>query len=174
MLKLSLAELERSGEVRLREEVPADDPLLQELNLALSAPVRLDLVAREVGDSVLVRGTIHASARQECRRCLTPVEQEAHAEVDFLFAPPEEAGDDADGEVYPLPERGNELDLSAPVREALVLHLPEYVLCREDCRGLCAGCGVALDDLPDDHDHTITDPRWAALAERFGGSPEKE
>lgn len=142
MLKLSLAELERGGEARIREEISPDDPLLEGMNLALSAPVRVDLTGREVGDSVLVRGTIHASARQECRRCLTEVEQEMDAQVDFLFAPLDAEDEDADGEVYPLPDRGNELDLSAPVREALVLHLPQYVVCREDCRGLCPKCGT--------------------------------
>ena len=55
-----------------------------------------------------------------------------------------------------------------------MLDLPLSPLCRDDCRGLCAGCGERLDDLPADHTHTTTDPRWAALAERFGGSPEKE
>jgi uncharacterized protein len=59
------------------------------------------------------------------------------------------------------------------VRDALVLDLPLSPLCREDCRGLCAGCGIALDDLPDDHTHTTTDPRWAALAERFGGTDKE-
>jgi len=69
---------------------------------------------------------------------------------------------------------GDMLDLEPVVRDGLVLALPLSPLCREDCRGLCAGCGVALDDLPDDHTHASTDPRWAALAERLGGSPEKE
>ena len=27
-----------------------------------------------------------------------------------------------------------------------------------------------LDDLPADHAHEITDPRWAGLAQRFGAS----
>ena len=69
---------------------------------------------------------------------------------------------------------GDLLDLEPLVRDALVLDLPLSPLCRDDCRGLCAGCGERLDDLPADHTHTTTDPRWAALAERFGGSPEKE
>ena len=70
--------------------------------------------------------------------------------------------------------QGNGLELDDALREQVILALPLKVLCREDCRGLCAGCGERLDDLPDDHTHTTTDPRWAALAERFGGSPEKE
>jgi uncharacterized protein len=144
MLKLSLVLLERGGEARIREEIAPDSPLWDGLNLALSAPVRVDLTAREVGDSILVRGTIHASAQGECRRCLTEVDRRVDTDVNFLFAPMEDEDEEVDGEVYPLPDRGNELDLSAPVREALVLHLPEYVLCQDECRGLCPQCGTDL------------------------------
>ena len=38
--------------------------------------------------------------------------------------------------------RGNEIDLREPLREQLLLHLPEYVACREECRGLCPHCGA--------------------------------
>ncbi|RKX30915.1 MAG: DUF177 domain-containing protein, partial [Verrucomicrobia bacterium] len=30
------------------------------------------------------------------------------------------------------------------LREALVLRIPIYPLCREDCRGLCPRCGANL------------------------------
>jgi uncharacterized protein len=37
-------------------------------------------------------------------------------------------------------------------------------LCREDCPGLCAECGVPLADAEPGHTHeAATDPRWAAL-----------
>ena len=49
-----------------------------------------------------------------------------------------------------------------------VLSLPLSPVCSADCSGLCVDCGLRLDDLPEDHTHEITDPRWAGLAERFG------
>ncbi len=36
------------------------------------------------------------------------------------------------------------LDLSAWARDAVALSLPEKILCREECAGLCAGCGANL------------------------------
>ena len=37
-------------------------------------------------------------------------------------------------------------------------------LCREDCPGLCAECGVPLADAGPGHRHDeAADPRWAAL-----------
>jgi uncharacterized protein len=55
------------------------------------------------------------------------------------------------------------LDLSAWAREALVLALPDKILCRPDCAGLCPVCGKDLNREPHTHQETDSDPRWAAL-----------
>ena len=57
------------------------------------------------------------------------------------------------------------LDLSAWTRDAVVLSLPQQILCRPDCAGLCPVCGDDLNQHPHAHDEDRTDPRWAALAE---------
>jgi uncharacterized protein len=57
------------------------------------------------------------------------------------------------------------LDLSAWARDAVVLALPEQILCRSDCAGLCPVCGKDLNAEPHSHDEERTDSRWAALAE---------
>jgi uncharacterized protein len=60
------------------------------------------------------------------------------------------------------------LDLSAWARDALVLALPEQILCRPDCAGLCPVCGRDLNREPHEHNEVETDPRWAALEELRG------
>ena len=55
------------------------------------------------------------------------------------------------------------LDLSAWARDALALALPEQILCREDCAGLCPVCGADLNVEPHEHEEEVVDPRWAAL-----------
>jgi uncharacterized protein len=57
------------------------------------------------------------------------------------------------------------LDLSAWARDVLVLSLPEQILCRADCAGLCPVCGKNLNDEPHEHEQETGDPRWSALAE---------
>jgi len=66
----------------------------------------------------------------------------------------------------PYVEEGT-LDLSAWTHDALILSLPEQILCREDCLGLCPVCGESLNGAdPADHDHGQNiDPRWAKLRE---------
>jgi uncharacterized protein len=55
------------------------------------------------------------------------------------------------------------LDLTAWARDAVALALPDKILCRTDCAGLCGVCGKNLNDEPHTHDEALTDSRWAAL-----------
>ena len=57
------------------------------------------------------------------------------------------------------------LQLSAWARDAVALELPEQILCREDCAGLCPVCGKDLNIEPHEHTEREPDPRWAALRE---------
>lgn len=59
------------------------------------------------------------------------------------------------------------LDLAAWAHDALILSLPEQILCRPECLGLCPVCGESLNGAdPAEHDHgQNVDPRWAKLRE---------
>jgi DUF177 domain-containing protein len=57
------------------------------------------------------------------------------------------------------------LDLSAWARDAVALALPDKILCRDDCAGLCPVCGRDLNAEPHTHEETESDPRWEKLAE---------
>jgi uncharacterized protein len=59
----------------------------------------------------------------------------------------------------------DKLDLSAWARDALVLALPDKILCRPDCAGLCPVCGGDLNVEPHEHEDRASDSRWEALAE---------
>lgn len=144
MLNLSLSAVAREP-VRLRVQVPPDDPLWQDAGFTLREPVRVDLEGRMVGEGVLVRGEVEADLDAECRRCLSPVSIRVRDTLNLLFEPltPEEEVE-LGGEVYPLPQRGDTLDLAGPIREQLLLRVPDYVVCAESCKGLCPTCGVDL------------------------------
>lgn len=55
------------------------------------------------------------------------------------------------------------VDLSAWARDAIALALPDQILCRPDCAGLCPVCGKDLNAEPHEHAESDSDPRWAAL-----------
>jgi uncharacterized protein len=55
------------------------------------------------------------------------------------------------------------LDLTAWSRDAVALALPEKILCRTDCAGLCPMCGKNLNEEPHEHEEEKADSRWSAL-----------
>jgi uncharacterized protein len=151
----------RAGSMR-RVQRTAPAPTGWELGLVgvpAGSDVRLELRLEAVMDGVLVSGTIVAPIRAECGRCLEPVEDDVEVEVQELFAyepdPEDEAAVLVEGEL---------IDLEPVTRDAVLLGLPLNPVCREDCAGLCAGCGEPLAGLAAGHTHDEIDPRWAALA----------
>ena len=57
------------------------------------------------------------------------------------------------------------LDLSGWARDAVALALPDKILCRPDCAGLCPMCGRDLNREPHEHEESEVDERWSKLAE---------
>lgn len=149
----------------LHEQVPPDHPMWEGTDLTLAEPLEVDLTARSVGTGVFVRGRIHTVLELPCRRCLATTEQVLDETVDLLFEEPMEGEDEQEieGEVYLLPARGAELDLTDAVREQVLLHVPQYVLCREECRGLCPRCGADLNEAPCDCAPEEESSPWGAL-----------
>lgn len=165
-LVVDTAELGRGvgATMRVEREVPAPDALGSEVyRVPESAPLSIDVLLTSVSEGVLADGEVEATAEGECARCLAPVEDALRVRVQELYAyegSVTEETTDAD-EILRL--QGDLLDLEPTVRDALVLAMPVTPLCRPDCPGLCAECGVPWDELPDDHRHETVDPRWAAL-----------
>ena len=96
-----------------------------------------------------------------CFRCLTEtvVEEQVDAREYQATSP---GGSDELRTPYVA---DNRLDLSAWARDALVLGLPDKILCRPDCAGLCPVCGKDLNVEWHTHDEVEPDPRWAVLSE---------
>jgi uncharacterized protein len=118
--------------------------------------------------AVDVTGSIKAPLEIDCTRCLTPVEHDLSVEfhIDFVgkeyFPQAREThleSTDLDTDVI----EGNELDLTQIAREQVVLNLPEHIICREDCKGICPTCGTDLNKTQCNCGEDEIDPRWAAL-----------
>jgi uncharacterized protein len=97
-----------------------------------------------------------------CYRCLDDavLDLSLHAREYQAEDPSGEPGDDQ--LATPYLENGN-LDLSSWARDAVALALPDKILCRPDCAGLCPQCGKDLNDEPHTHELSAADSRWAAL-----------
>lgn len=142
---------------------------IEVLRVPEESPIDLHLRLEAVVEGVLVSGTARATVEGECVRCLDPVTRPVEVELQelYLYEPQQRTSDDEE-----LPAlSGDLLDITAAVRDAIVLALPLKPLCEEDCPGLCAECGERLAEDPG-HAHEQVDARWAALVgllENSGG-----
>ena len=163
MLQVGLQEL-AAGPVDISAELAPDDEWLTDLGAPLAGPVRVAGRVQATGEGRYYwHGSVRAAVRAECRRCLAPVTVPLAAEIGALFSRDVEALDDPD--VYPVPRDATRVDLRPAVREELLLAAPRYVVCREDCRGLCPRCGADLNAGPCGCGPAV-DPRWQTLTAR--------
>jgi uncharacterized protein len=163
MLKVDPGRLAREHRIRIDGDLPADDPLWNELEATFQGPVTLRLDVQQAGADVVVRGRLEAIAVLPCRRCLKQVRQELDEELTFIFRSGVGATEAEAEDSYALPARGQELDLTRPVREHVLLAVPQYVICDEACRGLCPRCGTNLNESTCDCVVEEDDPRWTVL-----------
>ncbi len=157
-----------TGPVETKVQLAVDDPVLEGLELVLSEPLRVEgrLTSSGPGEYYW-QGTLATRLALECRRCLAPLAVAIEVPVGALFTE-DEAAEDAS--TYVLVRDGTDLDLGPMVREELALAAPDYVTCRDSCKGLCAHCGKDLNEGPCSCEPE-PDPRWAALRTlRDGGS----
>jgi uncharacterized protein len=135
----------------------------REASVQITGPVRL----MHVTDGVLVQGSLYAQIAVPCIRCLEPATLEVDIDVEETFAP---TVDMATGQLV-TPEEDDRalwidehhiLDLSEVLRQDLLLAIPVHVVCRDDCKGLCATCGQNLNE-GDCECVAEIDPRWSAL-----------
>ncbi len=155
----------RPGVMReIRRTIPAPHDLgLELIGVPEGGELSLDLRLEWVTEGVLVSGTATVPVTGECGRCLRPISDTIDVSIQELYAYEHSATDDTTDEDEVGRLQGDLIDLEPALRDAVVLALPNHPLCREECPGLCPECGVPLDELPDDHSHERTDPRWAAL-----------
>lgn len=119
-----------------------------------------------------VEGRVEGAAITTCSRCLAEVEHPLESLFRLTFAratPGGEAVALAENrelkaqEMGLVPFEGDEIDLRGVIQEQVIMALPMQVHCREDCRGLCAGCGVNLNTEDCRCPRDDLDPRLAVL-----------
>lgn len=157
--------------------VVVDDPVIWEEPLAefhmdcrVVTPLRAEVSLLPAGDGCLVRGTLSGSIVMPCNRCA----EDAHVLIDHHFETfetlPEQPDDEDNGATqeddasHIILEQGIPmLNLAGLCWEEFILALPVKPLCKPDCKGLCASCGVNLNTGACTCPEAEGDPRLAAL-----------
>jgi len=154
----------RSGEAeRLEIDLEPRPPVVSGDELPFeSLPIAALIDVSRTTSGYALRLRADAVVRGTCARCLEP----ARLEIAIDAREVEQGG--AGGSELESPYVGDGLlDPVRWLRDAIVLALPERILCRPGCAGLCAVCGASLNDVdPATHVHEPEpDPRFAKLRE---------
>ncbi|MDY0148730.1 MAG: DUF177 domain-containing protein [Kiritimatiellia bacterium] len=134
MIRIPTTQIGEDG-VAVADEVPGslldlqNDPVARE-----AGPIRYALRLERVGEELVVRGTVSAPLRLRCSRCAQFFSTTVQVSS-FLHA-------------YEWAAHPDFLDVSAEVREDVILEIPGFPLCDEACQGLCPRCGHNMNEGP--------------------------
>lgn len=129
MLRIKISDVGPDGmDIDLTIPTTILDPV-DEKFLHFTEPFQLKAELRKAIDKVVITGILTSSYSGDCGRCLESVEGKWSRDFSFVV--------DAD--------RTTEfIDITAPLQEEVLLFLPEKLVCKEECRGLCPSCGQNL------------------------------
>lgn len=111
--------------------------------------LQYELTAELLGSELLVRGTTRLPLKCTCARC-AEIFSTSLEDSSFLRA-------------YEIKPGQFDVDLTPDLRESIILILPSNPLCRPDCKGLCPGCSVNLNEAACQCTSTQGDLRWTEL-----------
>lgn len=129
---IDIARMKPDGELFRGEEPPCIFEFEDGGHVSVKEPVKYDLKGYIVTNELIVEGKISVKALFVCSRCAEPFGIEIN-EPSFHFSMAVDEGTES-------------VDLTDEIREAMLLAFPSYPVCSSGCRGLCAQCGINLND----------------------------
>ena len=134
MIRIETTQIGEDG-YSVSGEEPGDLLDLERDPVARAAgPIQYELTVERAGQELVVRGQVEAPLTLRCSRCAQFFSTTVRVSS-FLHA-------------YEWAEQPEFLDVSADVREDLLLEIPGFPLCHGGCKGLCAQCGQDLNEGP--------------------------
>jgi uncharacterized protein len=127
--------------------------------LPVPEKVPAELVISKATTGTVFELAFNARLHGPCFRCLG----DAVLEIPIAAREYQATNPDGSDELQTPYVVKDQLDLGSWARDALALELPDKILCRDDCAGLCPTCGKNLNDEPHEHDEEPDTSRWSAL-----------
>lgn len=148
------------------------------VDVEIVSPIAVDVIVSNTGKGLLVKGTVACDVRFQCTRCLQEFPSKLAGDLEEFYGTGQEEDvfeeeDDFFPDEAPV-LMGDEIDLTGPIREALLLAIPMKILCSEDCPGLCPQCGKPLATEACGCEALDTDLRFAPLLDLFKTQEKKQ
>ncbi len=109
-------------------------------------------VSRRDSKTVHLNGELEGQRVVACDRCGEQVREKIFCDFVYLVTTRQEKDtvdreiECSDEDIITLYLKEAEIDVDEILREQALLAIPLRTLCSEDCKGICAGCGVILNN----------------------------
>ena len=120
-------------------------------NSCITGKIQGDVTVTREYDNIRVTGRITAPLALSCSRCLADFTSFVDTSFTIFFRKENAIATSAEEELelgemdlFSSAYSGDEIDLTHEIEEQIAMEIPLKPLCRDDCMGLCHGCGTDL------------------------------
>lgn len=158
------------GETR-EYELEGEEVLLKDDDARV--PVEGHVKLTRTNDGILAEADLMLGVSEECARCTSTFQTSIPVRIEEIYYPTIDMDTghhlpaQEDPEAFLIDEH-HILDLTEPVRQYRWIAEDLAPLCRPECKGLCAVCGIDLNREAQHKHETPIDARWSVLAEIAG------
>jgi uncharacterized protein len=128
MIKFLVKDVTSRG-MEINQTIPMEGIGLSNEELDLRSPITVKAEVEKAGTHIIAHTTVTADFGYLCARCLEDFHEVYEAQYDFDFEFTSEL---------------DSIDLGEEIRQEMIMANPARILCRDDCKGICPGCGVNL------------------------------
>lgn len=166
-MRIELASLE-SGKRSFAHKYSPGELELDDDRVSIVGPPAVSGEIRQKGQRLQVSGNVSGRVQLECDRCLKPIELGIDSKFDVEFVTAEDyqaqqALELTEADLNLSVFDGEVLEIDELVKEELLLAVPDHVLCKEGCKGMCPVCGVDRNSIDCVCEPREVDPRWSGL-----------
>jgi len=151
MLKVDIKDLKDRTVVLHVDERP-DFFNLSDKDFLFIDRVRGDVDFQRLENEIMAEGHLHATVRTHCVRCLGAIQLTLEPEVHLIYAHDRSLLSSEVvvemGTEVPIYFDGEAINPRDDFRELILVDLPNFPVCSQNCKGLCAQCGANLNRKP--------------------------
>ena len=124
--------------------------------------VDVEGVAISENDVIVIEASIKTKLKLNCSRCLDTFIYPIDIDIEERFT-----NNDRNKSEDVIYVKGDDIDVTEIVENAIISSLPIKRLCKEDCKGLCQACGANLNNETCECENIDVDVRLAGLKAFF-------
>jgi uncharacterized protein len=159
--RINISNLSEGIHEHVFETEPSKIGLDERFRSMVKVKARLDKSVRQI----LLQAKMWAEGAFICDRCLDNFIWKMDKKYSMVYIQGDRSMIESkkEDEFQVLSADTNYIDLDEDVRQYILLAIPQKLLCREECLGICPTCGVNRNNESCTCEVHVTDSRWDAL-----------